>query len=612
MLRVKSRFRLIFLILACCGILLLAMNAFARERVSWAQLPYYLESQGVILKDLPLCDCPEGLNQNSPSHHVVQIIGNTRYEWKEYEFINDVGKTQIAVQMLRPEKRWLSAAEARVLLSASTGMPVKKSRVREGALETTPIPEEPLEGLMRGRSGSRTATKIDDFRAKVALSAMTDLPFLSTVFLEMTFKGDSFRGSGFLIAPNCVLTAGHNVYEADLSGLGNGYWADDVTVVPGLYEAANGVDLVKPYGQQTIVDDLNTNTVFKNDTNDLSEYDYGAIILDRPFPGIDTFMPLEFDNLPDTVITVGYPGHPYGMEDSYDMWFSFARVLGTRGEHNRIINFAGYVSSGNSGGPIAYYNDAVKGYRLIGVVTWEDAQYDSGVRFTSSNHDIIMSWLQEGSPDYDYEHDYYVPYYLSGSGVWTGLALANHNSGENHILVQYFTAQGRTAGGSSLTLAANAQKAFPCTPDGSDSTGWIKVSATLPVYGLALVGDSSPSTMFDMDLQGSLHKKFIFPHLAADGKDWKSKAMLCNPGENIARVTFTYYSEDGATAVEKSVEVAKHGNADVDLKALFVQNLNNGHILVQSTQPLAAFLLYDSSVYGHNNWKAGLSATPLD
>lgn len=612
MFKLKSR----FLVFGLAFVLCVQLPGFVKasdayDRVTWAQLPYYLESQNISLKNLNLCDCPEGLNQQYPSHHVIQVIGNTRYEWKEFEFINAANETQIAIQMLRPEKRRLSTSEARVLLSASSGLLVRSSRVR-GVAATVPIPDESLEGLIRrNNSAHRTASQIDDFRAKVDNAHISELPFLTTTYLDIVFKESLFRGSGFLITPNCVLTAGHNVYEADLTGHNNGYWADTVTVIPALHETANGVDMELPYGQQTS-EDFRVNSFFTTDTNNLSEYDYGAIFLDTPFVGIDTFMPLEFNHVPDVVLTTGYPGHPYEMKDSYDMWFSFGNVLGVRGENNNIINFAGYVSSGNSGGPIAYFNKTAKEFRLVGVVTWEDYLYDSGIRFTDLNRNVIMSWWAEEPQGYAYNHDYYVPFYMSSGSVWTGLALANPNDNNNHILIQYFSPQGDVASTKIVSLTANAQLASPCHPGSTYPVGWIKVSSTLPLYGLALMGNSAPSTMFDMDLQGSLHKKFIFPHLAADGKEWKSLAILCNPNANTASVSLSYYPQEGTPVIVRRVTIPKQGSVNKDLKQLFSHNLDGGHIIVQSTQPLAAFLLYDSSIYGKNNWKAGLSAVPMD
>ncbi len=609
----KSKFALIsiFLIVTILITLGFSQTAQALDRSSWEQLPYLLESRGVELKDLPVCDCPLGLNEASPSRQMLQVIGNTLYEWNEYDLNYKSGKTQLAVRMLRPENRYLTAAEARILLSASSGLLNYKVRSRAAA-ETLPMPTAPREGLIRGPDHSlRGATQLPDNRVKLNSSQVQTYPFNTIAYLEMTFRGSPFRGTGFLVSSRCLLTAGHNVYESDLSGNGNGYFADSVMACPAQSEAGDGVSLIRPYGQKTEAHNLQTNRDFTEDTNNLSEYDFGAVTFETPFTGIDTFMPLVFDVLPEEVRTAGYPSHPHNMDDSYDMWYDSSAVSGTRGAHGQIINFAGYVSSGNSGGPIFYLNPVTKKLSVAGIVTWEDQYYDSGVRLTNYNKDLIESWIDE-SLDYNYLHSNYVPYYSAGGNNWTGIALANPNEGANNIKIEFFSAAGAAAGAQTVVLPANGQKAFLCQPDADANSGWVKISSTLPLYGLSLVGSSIPSNMFDMDIKDKLHKKFIFPHLAADGEEWDSAAILCNPNASQADITCTYYPENGISPIQKNFSIPAQGSTDRDLRELFGQELNGGHLILQSKQGLAAFLLYDNSMYGQNNWKAGLSAMPMD
>lgn len=613
MFKFKSNFTIIsiFLIVTIQITLGFSQLASALDRSSWVQLPYLLESRGVALKDLPVCDCPLALNEESPSRQLVQVIGNTLYEWNEYELNDKSGSAQLAVRMLRPENKYLSATEARILLSASSGLLKRKLRSRTAA-QTLPIPAEPRESRRpRLNQNLRSATQLPDNRVKLDSDQVREYPFNTIAYLDLLFQGEPFRGSGFMVTARCLLTAGHNVYWSDLTGNGNGYFVDSVTAHPAQSEAPDGTHLILPYGQRTEADDIRTCRAFTEDTKDLSENDFGAVIFATPFTGIDTFMPLLFNYLPEKVITAGYPGHPHGLEDSYDMWYYISDFLDLRGEHNQIINFNGFVSSGNSGGPIFYFDKAEHDYFIVGIVTWEDANYDSGVRLTSRNKDLILSWIDE-SLDYDYLHSYYIPYYVAAGDNWTGIALANPNADVNTVKIEFFSSTGTAAGSQTVNLPANGQKAFPCQPDANANSGWVKISATLPLYGLALVGNSSPSNMFDMDIKGKLHKKFILPHLAADGKKWNSAAILCNPNATKADITATYYPKNGIAPIQKNFSIPVNGSVNQDLKQLFGQALNGGHIILQSSQGLAAFLLYDSSTYGINNWKAGLSAMPMD
>jgi hypothetical protein len=259
-------------------------------------------------------------------------------------------------------------------------------------------------------------------------------------------------------------------------------------------------------------------------------------------------------------------------------------------------------------------------YRNIGVVVCEGIYYNFATRFTHDNKDFVLDRIKEGTPSapsYDYSHHYYLPYFKTINGAWTGVALANLNNEANHIKLEYFAAGGAAAGSETLDLPAHGQGAKACAPTGA-ATGWIKISSTAPVYGIALVGDTSPSTMFDMDIKSTLHKKFVFPHLASDSF-WSSTAMLCNPNPTRASVYLTYYKTDG-TAVPGvddpvSVPIPANGSIAENLGELFGPLLNElagGYLIVESSQPLAAFLLYDGTKTQQQTWKAGLSAVPLD
>ena len=580
----------------------------AQDVISWSQLPYCLEKEGIPLKDLPLCDCPLGLNEDTPSHHVVQVIGNTLYEWREYEFKNSEGKVQLALAMLRPEIKRLNSREAQILLTASSGwhQPTVMPN-RQGSVIAPP--EEERQTRMPGnRIAKRTASSGEDTRIRVGDLA-EQYPFNTIAFLDFLSEGIPYTGTGFLISATCVLTAGHNVYWPPAAE--GDEWSSEMSVTPGQQQPDTGANLIRPYGSISS-DDLYTNIDYANEPNvieEKSEYDYGAIILGSTFPGLDTdtFMLLEFDTSPASVNVAGYPGEVRG-EQSYDMWFAAGSVYGTSGDQNQIIDFGAFCSGGNSGSPIWYRHEATGENRVIGIVTWQDSTFDSGVRLTSLNKDLILEWL-EASSLYNYNYTYYVPYFLTLDNNWTGLALANHNNTRNNIKIEYFSTQGKPVGSAFDTLEANGQTALGCTPIGADQ-GWIKVSSTLPLYGLALLGNSTPSTLFDMDLQNSLQQQFILPHLAADGQNWRSLAIMCNPNPTAATVTYTYYAQDGSSTSTQAT-IPAWGSLEDDLKTRFNQNLSGGHILIQSSQPLAGFLLYDSSCYGQSNWKGGLSAMPL-
>src|SRR6266545_141035 len=74
---------------------------------------------------------------------------------------------------------------------------------------------------------------------RVRITNTTNIPWRRVCALRITFpSGSTYRGTGFLIGPRAVATAGHCVFLHDQGG-----WARRVEVIPG----ANGTS--RPYGQ---------------------------------------------------------------------------------------------------------------------------------------------------------------------------------------------------------------------------------------------------------------------------------------------------------------------------------------------------------------------------
>jgi V8-like Glu-specific endopeptidase len=431
--------------------------------------------------------------------------------------------------------------------------------------------------------------------------------------------GKSYRGTGFQVSPYCYLTAGHNVFWKD-------HWVDNITVVPAQYTGSDGSTTIKPYGEQLCPrQNLRSNDKFLQESSyiNISEFDYGAILLAQPFAGINTFMPLEFHSpgqpLPDQVEIAGYPLYPYSNNrTSYNLWQAAGMVYNSPGgTYQQFIEFTAPVYGGNSGSPICYRNFLGQ-VRVVGITTWRylDSAGGGGTLLTSQNEDLIRDWLAY-TPTPDFKYTGYIPYFCSRDGCWTGLALANPNPDRCQAKVEYFAADGAPVGSQLLEIAAGGQAAFACSPNQNPycTTGWIKISSTRPLSGLGLVGQNTPSTMFDMDLNTSLHQKLLFPHLAAEG-EWRSTIILCNPNrESAGSLEFTCLQPDG-TAVTKQSSVPAGGSLVLDLEELFRQPLNGGQLILTASQPIAAFLLYDNTggATGSPNrlWRAGLSATPFE
>lgn len=207
-----------------------------------------------------------------------------------------------------------------------------------------------------------------------------------------------------------------------------------------------------------------------------------------------------------------------------------------------------------------------------------------------------------------YAYNYYVPYLSNDNSTsrWTGMALANAENQGAEVRITCYGMNGSQLDQEKKTLAADGQGVFVAqTPSGID--GWIKIESTRKLDGLALIGQLYPPLMFDIDMKSSLHNSFLLAHLAADLSDWNSIVMACNPNSTGASLTFKYYNQSGVLVTSRSASIAAGGSVQQDLRSLFGQDLN-GSMVIESTQPITAFMLYDSRT---TNWRAGLSALEL-
>ena len=554
------------------------------------QLKAHLTKLGITPEEFPVIDCPLGIATDQPAHQVMQIIAGSLYEWREYMFYTAQGEGRLAIEMLRPKISCLSADQARLLLTAS----------RLGTTSTEYSTEE---------TSSRQGVIDSDDRVEVPNP--TSSPWNRIVAILSYNKNMGYvGGTGFLIAPYTVLTAGDNLYNFN-----TGIWNNDFQVTAAQYFDAQEQWIQTPYGTIDNLSDVLNGTF--HDTGK-AEYDYGALLLPQRFPGIDTFFPLEFDLRPTSVNYAGYPEIVNGNSGQGNMWFMFGTVLGYDGQDDRLLKTSVDLSPGAYGGPLWVYNSTTKSRRVVAIAIPGDPRqpYSLACRLVAANRSFFEKLLQytpnpspapepEPEPGITYKHFAYVPFLTTFAGCWTGLALTNPGSNSNHIRIEYFAPDGTSLGQALKSLAPHGQTAFPVQITG-EHQGWIKVSAESPILGLALVGENNPVCLYDIDLKTNLHTRLRLAHLAADNQ-WQSLVMLCNPNPEAANVSFRALRGDGSQIAVRNRTIPTNGSLTVDLYTLFGQALG-GTMILESPQPIAAFLLYNNRKLP---WKAGLSAIPI-
>ena len=174
-------------------------------------------------------------------------------------------------------------------------------------------------------------------------------PVICKLYIQSGF--DYYSGSGVLIDPMHVITAGHCVNNEDYGG-----WADQIVILP----AFNGsFDPLPTYGKAMSVE-LHSWSGWTNDGD--HDDDIGVIDLDRPIGALTGWHSYGYNNDPDfytgnTFHCAGYPG-----EDPYDgmyMYYWYGNFDGTDSTlgvwwGNTVrINRIAYSGQSGSG---AYYN----------------------------------------------------------------------------------------------------------------------------------------------------------------------------------------------------------------------------------------------------------------
>ncbi len=192
-------------------------------------------------------------------------------------------------------------------------------------------------------------------------------------------NGSSFLGTGFLVAPRTVITAGHCVFMRSQGG-----WARRVTVTP----ARNGVAV--PFNK---CDAVNFRSVRGWVNGHKREYDYGAIILPRDCPipaGVGAFGFANFSTpymSSKRLNTAGFPGDmPAGT-----MWF-----MGRKPKQitPRTLVYEIDTMGGQSGSPVWI---SVSGRRtVVGIHTNGAPGGNSATRITKPVYDNLKLWSGEG------------------------------------------------------------------------------------------------------------------------------------------------------------------------------------------------------------------------
>jgi len=214
---------------------------------------------------------------------------------------------------------------------------------------------------------------VDD---RVRITQTNIIPWRRICALRITFpSGATYRGTGFLIGPRAVCTAGHCVYLHNQGG-----WARSVEVIPG----CNGTS--RPNGSAT---SSSFRSVAGWVTNKKPESDYGCVVLPAgAFSGraLGSFGFAAFQAptlLAQSAVLAGYPGDkPFA-----EMW-GMARKVKAVTSATLIYDIDSV--GGQSGAPVYIMRNGAR--YVVGIHNYGASTGNSATRVTQPVYQRMLAW----------------------------------------------------------------------------------------------------------------------------------------------------------------------------------------------------------------------------
>jgi len=215
---------------------------------------------------------------------------------------------------------------------------------------------------------------------RVRISPTTAFPWRAICALKITAQDNSrWIGTGFLVSPRTVITAGHCIFMHDRGG-----WAKSIEVIPAMNDAA------RPFGSgvSTTFRSVEGWTQSKN-----RNYDYGAIILPQNYrPGATTgvfgFAVKDDAYIRNSVLNLsGYPGDKGGNQQ----WFM---ALQPKAVSTRVITYDIDTMGGQSGAPV--WAKVGEARTVLGIHTNGHSSGNSATRIVLPVFNNLQTWKNLG------------------------------------------------------------------------------------------------------------------------------------------------------------------------------------------------------------------------
>lgn len=248
--------------------------------------------------------------------------------------------------------------------------------------------EQPIRREFAGGGALETVIGIDD-RVRIV---DTDLPpWRMICSLTMQGPGGAAIGTGWLVGPKTVLTAGHCVFSSQFFG----GWAESITLIPG----RDGSE--EPFGQTVATRLSATDRWVESEDPD---FDIGCIHLEEAIG--DTVGWFAIGALPDAELSsflINVSGYPGDRGNGRELYFHKNRILRVT---DRRIFYDVDTFGGQSGAPAWIYPEGSETPLAVGIHAYGTGGTPSSFGLTANSSpriipevfDLIQSWIAEDTP----------------------------------------------------------------------------------------------------------------------------------------------------------------------------------------------------------------------
>jgi len=367
-----------------------------------------VESESGLPCSFCIVDCPGDAIDHAPTRQVMQVINNELHIWNEY--VEPINRAKY-LYLIEPSRKNLKTDEAMALLDLSRTWELQALPTSSTELSKTSRSKlmQPLDSPVVNSNHGQTKESenepslvleqvtleqvtMEDNRFPIATKKALNYPYNNIGFLNVNFPRSFMRSTAFLVGPNLALTTTHNLYSPELGG-----WYEKINFSAAQYETETLVTK-RPYSTRRPVH-VETNDKFyfyenEGDRDRAVQYDYAALFFEEPYSEISTFMPIEFNHIPEKVQVLGYPGYVRGITTS-GLWESQGEVIDY---NDYCLYYKAYTSGGNSGSPVLAYRPQADTYRVVAIHAFASPGYFSGgPHFNDKNQPVIELWFNKSS-----------------------------------------------------------------------------------------------------------------------------------------------------------------------------------------------------------------------